>query len=200
MARKKEKIDTSVVLFDVFYEDGCAPPIARCRASISPAPAATTPAKTFIMGSGPQDRRALRQGHARDQAGRALRTLVSGCPMSDVRDNRASHRFELEIDDHVAKAWYRKQGNVVTFTHTDVPDALSGKGVGTRLAKGALDAVRAAGRKSSRPARSSPPYIGKHREYADLLAEPSKDDDDAYSPMRCSTTSRRCGARRCSNR
>ena len=62
-----------------------------------------------------------------------------------VHDNIAAHRFELEIDDEVAKAWYRRQGNVVTFTHTEVPTALSGQGVGGRLAKGALDAVRAAG-------------------------------------------------------
>jgi hypothetical protein len=49
MARKKEKIDTSTVLFDVFYEDGS-------RASNRKVPAAEVggldgdaPAKTIIM-------------------------------------------------------------------------------------------------------------------------------------------------------
>lgn len=89
-----------------------------------------------------------------------------------VRDNTVSHRFELEIDDEVAKAWYRRQGNVVTFTHTDVPAALSGKGVGSRLAKGALDAVRAAGLKVVAKCPFIAAYLKKHPEYDDLLTPP----------------------------
>ena len=89
-----------------------------------------------------------------------------------VRDNTVSHRFELEIDDEVAKAWYRRQGNVVTFTHTDVPTALSGKGVGSRLAKGALDAVRAAGLKVVAKCPFIATYLKKHPEYDDLQTPP----------------------------
>jgi len=89
-----------------------------------------------------------------------------------VRDNTVSHRFELEIDDEVAKAWYRRQGNVVTFTHTDVPTALSGKGVGSRLAKGALDAVRAAGLKVVAKCPFIAAYLKRHPEYDDLQTPP----------------------------
>jgi len=92
--------------------------------------------------------------------------------MSDVRDNTVSHRFELEIDDQVAKAWYRKQGNIITFTHTDVPEALSGHGVGSSLAKGALDAVRAAGERVVALCPFIAAYIRRHGEYQDLLAQP----------------------------
>lgn len=92
--------------------------------------------------------------------------------MSAVRDNTAGHRFELEIDDEIAKAWYRRQGNVVTFTHTDVPEALAGQGVGSRLAKGALDSVRAAGEKVAATCPFISAYLRKHREYDDILAEP----------------------------
>lgn len=99
--------------------------------------------------------------------------------MAQVRQNSQSHRFELEIDDQLAKAWYRQQGNVITFTHTDVPEALSGQGVGSRLAKGALDAVRAAGQKVVAMCPFIADYIRKHREYADLLVKP---DDDAPTP------------------
>jgi predicted GNAT family acetyltransferase len=97
---------------------------------------------------------------------------------SDVRDNTRSHRFELEIDDQVAKSWYRLQGNVITFTHTEVPDALSGKGVGSALAKGALDAARAAGRKVVALCPFIASYIKRHREYQDLLVQP----DDSSPP------------------
>jgi predicted GNAT family acetyltransferase len=95
---------------------------------------------------------------------------------SDVRDNTASHRFELEIDDQVAKAWYRMQGNVVTFTHTEVPATLSGQGVGSRLAKGALDAVRSAGQKVVALCPFIAAYIKRHREYQDLLADNESGD------------------------
>ncbi|MEJ0012641.1 MAG: GNAT family N-acetyltransferase [Bauldia sp.] len=93
---------------------------------------------------------------------------------SDVRDNTRSHRFELEIDDQVAKSWYRLQGNVITFTHTEVPEALSGKGVGSKLAKGALDAARAAGQKVVALCPFIASYIKRHREYQDLLAQPDE--------------------------
>jgi predicted GNAT family acetyltransferase len=95
---------------------------------------------------------------------------------SEVRDNTASHRFELEIDDQVAKAWYRLQGNVVTFTHTEVPSSLSGQGVGSRLAKGALDAARAAGQKVVALCPFIAAYIKRHREYQDLLIDQGADD------------------------
>jgi predicted GNAT family acetyltransferase len=98
--------------------------------------------------------------------------------MSEVRDNTVSHRFELEIDDQIAKAWYRKQGNVITFTHTDVPEAVAGRGVGSRLAKGALDAVRAAGERVVALCPFIAAYIRRHGEYQDLLVEPLAPPED----------------------
>ena len=49
-----------------------------------------------------------------------------------VRNNTRNHRYELEIDGSLAKAWYRENGDVITFTHTEVPEALSGRGVGSQ--------------------------------------------------------------------
>ena len=67
--------------------------------------------------------------------------------MSDVIDNKADHRFELEVEGHLATEHYKLDGNVITFEHTDVPKELGGKGVGSKLVQGALDQVRAAGLK-----------------------------------------------------
>lgn len=64
---------------------------------------------------------------------------------SDVTDNVAQKRFELAVDGHVAFADYRIDGQRMLFPHTEVPPALEGKGVGTRLVKGALAAARARG-------------------------------------------------------
>ena len=92
-----------------------------------------------------------------------------------VRNNTRSHRYELEIDGSLAKAWYRENGDVITFTHTDVPEALSGRGVGSTLAKGALDAVREAGQKVVALCPFISAYLKKHREYDDLVVKAADD-------------------------
>jgi predicted GNAT family acetyltransferase len=89
--------------------------------------------------------------------------------MSDVIDNKAHHRFELEVEGHLAQSFYKRDGNVITFIHTEVPPELGGKGVGSRLIQGALDQVRAAGLKVVPQCPFVKAWIGKHPEYRDLL-------------------------------
>ena len=89
--------------------------------------------------------------------------------MSDVRDNPAQHRFELDSDGATAVAYYQRDGDVITFTHTEVPPALSGRGIGSTLARGALDEVRRRGLKAVARCPFIGGYIAKHPEYADLL-------------------------------
>lgn len=63
-----------------------------------------------------------------------------------VVDNPAADRFEVVLDDQVAGvAAYRRRGRTVALTHTVVEPRLEGQGVGSILARGALDAVRAEG-------------------------------------------------------
>lgn len=62
-----------------------------------------------------------------------------------VRDNPAEGRFELTIDGWTAVAEYRVVDDAITFTHTEVPAALQGRGVGSALARGALDGARRQG-------------------------------------------------------
>jgi predicted GNAT family acetyltransferase len=88
--------------------------------------------------------------------------------MPDVRNNTAESRFELDADAHTAFAYYSFSPGVITFTHTEVPQALSGRGIGSRLAKGALDAVRAQKLKVVAKCPFIAGYIAKHPEYQDL--------------------------------
>lgn len=87
----------------------------------------------------------------------------------DVMDNRAARRFELTVEGITAYAEYVRKPGVITFTHTVVPEALGGKGVGSRLAKGALDAVRAEGLKVVPQCPFIAAYIKKHPEYQPLV-------------------------------
>ncbi|MGE0872106.1 MAG: GNAT family N-acetyltransferase [Kofleriaceae bacterium] len=89
-----------------------------------------------------------------------------------VHDNKQRSRFELELDGHTAFAAYRRDGNVVTFVHTEVPKALSGRGVGSALAKGALDLVRAAGDTIVTECPFIAGYVAKHPELHDLRRSP----------------------------
>ena len=89
--------------------------------------------------------------------------------MTDVVNNKAHHRYELAVDGHLAATYYAISGNVITFIHTEVPPELGGKGVGSKLVKGALDQVRADGLKVIAQCPFVKAYIEKHPDYADLL-------------------------------
>jgi hypothetical protein len=52
-----------------------------------------------------------------------------------------------------------------------VPAELAGKGVGSQLARGALDAVRAKGLKVVAQCPFIAGYIAKHSEYQDILKD-----------------------------
>ncbi len=55
------------------------------------------------------------------------------------------------------------------FTHTEVFPEFEGKGVGSRLATGALDDVRARGLKLTPQCPFISAYIKRHPAYADLV-------------------------------
>jgi predicted GNAT family acetyltransferase len=89
--------------------------------------------------------------------------------MTEVVNNAAHHRFELEVEGHLAATYYKMADGVITFIHTEVPEELGGKGVGSKLVKGALDQVRSKGLKVIAQCPFVKAYIDKHGEYADLL-------------------------------
>ena len=86
-----------------------------------------------------------------------------------VRNNPAKKRYELAVEGHIAATYYSLADSVITFIHTEVPKELEGKGIGSKLIKGALDKVRADGLKVVAQCPFVKAYIEKHPEYADLL-------------------------------
>ena len=68
--------------------------------------------------------------------------------MTDVETshNPEKHRYEAHLDGELAGfAEYQPTDRLVIFTHTEVDDEFEGKGVGSALARFALDDVRADG-------------------------------------------------------
>jgi uncharacterized protein len=86
-----------------------------------------------------------------------------------VTDNPAEQRFELRVGDHVAVVSYRLAPGVITFTHAEVPAALSGQGVGSSLARGALEQARARGLKVVPQCPFIAAFIAKNADFADLV-------------------------------
>jgi predicted GNAT family acetyltransferase len=88
-----------------------------------------------------------------------------------VVDNPAQRRYEARIGDRVAGySTYRLAGNRVIFLHTEVDSALEGGGIGSKLAAGALDDVRARGFSVTAHCPFIAAYLRRHREYDDLIA------------------------------
>jgi predicted GNAT family acetyltransferase len=88
---------------------------------------------------------------------------------STVRDNRSQNRFELDAGGETAVAYYLRKPGVITLTHTEVPAALSGQGIGSKLARGALELVRVEGAKVIARCPFISAFIAKHPEFQDLL-------------------------------
>ena len=88
--------------------------------------------------------------------------------MIDVNDNKAMHRYELNVDGSVAFANYRLSPGIVTVTHTETPAALRDRGIASQLIKGVLEQIRADGLKVVAGCGFVVDYLAKHPEYSDL--------------------------------
>lgn len=89
---------------------------------------------------------------------------------NEVRNNEAAHRYELEVEGQLAIAEYRLRPGRISFTHTEVPETLSGRGIGSKLVGAALDDARAKGLKVVPICPFVKRYMDKHPEVQDLLA------------------------------
>jgi predicted GNAT family acetyltransferase len=87
-----------------------------------------------------------------------------------VRNDTAGERYVATLDgDDAGFAAYRISGDVVTFTHTEVDERFEGRGVGSRLARAALDDVREQGKRVRPLCPFIARFIREHDEYADLV-------------------------------
>lgn len=91
-----------------------------------------------------------------------------------VSDVAAEDRFEAVDESGVMAGFaaYRRYPDRIVFTHTVVDDAFEGRGVGSALVRGALDAARGEGLRVVPQCPFVRSYIERHPEYADLTSRP----------------------------
>ena len=86
-----------------------------------------------------------------------------------VTDNADKQQYELSVDGRLAISQYRRRGDEITFLHTEVPQALEGKGVGSALVRSELDDARAKGLTVVPLCPFVRAFIGRHPEYLDIV-------------------------------
>ncbi|MEO5902993.1 MAG: GNAT family N-acetyltransferase [Gemmatimonadaceae bacterium] len=86
-----------------------------------------------------------------------------------VRKNTTAKRFESEVDGELAVSNYTVRGNVIYFTHTEVPPSMEGQGIGKTLARAALDYARENHLRVVPRCQFISAFIDSHQEYQDLV-------------------------------
>ncbi len=93
--------------------------------------------------------------------------------MTEVTDNAALGRYEMAIDGVTAFVSYTRHGDRLTLMHTEVPQALGGRGVGSSLATAVLEDVRNRGLGVVPECEFMAAFIKRHPEFADLVVAPN---------------------------
>jgi predicted GNAT family acetyltransferase len=87
-----------------------------------------------------------------------------------VTQNNLKHRFEVETGSRTAFLNYRIENGVMALTHTEVPEAINGRGIGTALAKFALDYARAQGLRVVPQCSFVAEFVAAHPQYKSLVS------------------------------
>lgn len=95
---------------------------------------------------------------------------LSAAPAMQIEHDPTARRFVVQLDEGQAELAYERKGDRIVFTHTGVPKAREGEGIGTSLAHAALEFAR---REKLRVVPRCPfvrAYVEKHPEYGALVA------------------------------
>jgi uncharacterized protein len=87
----------------------------------------------------------------------------------EVVDNPAEGRFEMALGDELAVSYYKIRDGRIVLLHTEVPQHLSGQGIGSRLAHGVFEIIRGRGQRAIAKCPFLAAYASRHPEYMALL-------------------------------
>ena len=86
-----------------------------------------------------------------------------------VIHNTENKSFEVHLDSYTSELNYRLNGNTIIFTHTGVPPALEGRGIGSLLVKTGLEYAKKNNLKVRSLCWFVDKYLEQHAEYQDLI-------------------------------
>jgi len=86
----------------------------------------------------------------------------------EVVHNPDEKRFEIQLDDDLAMVEYLLNKSNIIFTHTEVPEAYEGQGIGKILAEHVLNYAREQGYKVQPLCPFIKAYVKRHPEYHDI--------------------------------
>ncbi|WP_157976297.1 GNAT family N-acetyltransferase [Lewinella sp. IMCC34191] len=90
-----------------------------------------------------------------------------------VVNNQEKNRFEITHGSQLSKLEYRmKDGDLIDLVHTEVPEDLSGQGIGGNLVKTALQYARDNDLKAIPSCPFVASYVERHPEWEDVTVEP----------------------------
>ncbi len=90
--------------------------------------------------------------------------------MPDIRHDPDASRFVADAEGGEAELAYQRDGDVIVFVHTFVPEASRGQGLGEALAQAGLDYARSEGLTVRPDCPFVAAYIEDHPEAQGLLA------------------------------
>ena len=97
-------------------------------------------------------------------------------PELTLVNNRAAKRYEALVDGRAAGySTYEEEPGRVTFVHTVVRPQFEGRGVGSRLAKFAIDDVRVRGLRITPVCPFVRAYLRRHNEYDSIVDYPARE-------------------------
>jgi len=88
-----------------------------------------------------------------------------------VTDNEIASQFEAEVDGNIALLTYKRMGRSIVLNHIEVPVALEGRGIASKLTRTALELARMEHLEVLPVCPYVSGYLKKHAEYHDLLSE-----------------------------
>jgi predicted GNAT family acetyltransferase len=86
-----------------------------------------------------------------------------------VTNDTAAQRYEASVDGTRAVLQYERRGDSITYLHTEVPERLEGRGIGSALARTALEDARVHQLMVTPICPFVTAYIQRHPEYLPLV-------------------------------
>ena len=95
--------------------------------------------------------------------------MSSVAPVINLRYDAAASRFEATVEGLVCFANYELAGNVMRISHTEVPPALEGRGIGSAFVRSVLAHAEAHGLKVEPSCGFVRAYMRRHPDTQRLL-------------------------------